>query len=86
MSIEGANSFHWVFRCEDAVVHHAAPSSSAAVVGEVMAGNRPTVWTSDRYSAQQEHGERQQTCLAHLSRDVAYAVEAGDDLIALRLT
>jgi transposase len=84
--IEGANSFHWVFRCADAVVHHAAPSRSAAVVGEVMAGHRPAVWISDRYSAQQGHGERQQTCLAHLSRDVAYAVEAGDDLIASRLT
>ncbi|NGM37373.1 IS66 family transposase [Methylobacterium sp. DB0501] len=84
--IEGANSYHWVFRCQDAVVHHAAPSRSAAVVGEVMAGHRPLVWISDRYSAQQGHGEHQQTCLAHLARDVAYAVEAGDDLIALRLT
>lgn len=82
--IEGANSYHWVFRCEDAVVHHAAPSRSAAVVGEVMAGHRPAVWISDRYSAQQGHGDRQQTCLAHLSRDMAYAVEASDDLIALR--
>ncbi len=24
--IEGSNSFHWVFRCEQAVVHHAAPA------------------------------------------------------------
>ncbi len=84
--IEGANSFHWVFRCKEAVVHHAAPGRSAAVVNEVMAGHRPAVWLSDRYSAQQGHGERQQTCLAHLARDLAYAVEAGDDLIALRLT
>ena len=83
--IEGTNSWHWVFRCQDAVVHHAAPSRAAAVVGEVMAGHRPAVWLSDRYSAQQGHGERQQTCLAHLARDVAYVVEAGDDLIALRL-
>ncbi|MGE7414096.1 IS66 family transposase, partial [Methylobacterium tarhaniae] len=84
--IEGANSYHWVFRCDDAVVHHAAPSRAAAVVSEVMAGHRPAVWLSDRYSAQQGHGERQQTCLAHLARDVAYAVEAGDDLLALRFT
>ncbi len=83
--IEGANSYHWVFRCEDAVVHHAAPSRAAAVVGEVMAGHRPAVWISDRYSAQQGHGERHQTCLAHLARDVAYAVEASEDLIPLRL-
>jgi transposase len=84
--IEGANGWHWVFRCEDAVVHHAAPSRAGAVVDEVMAGHRPAVWISDRYSAQQGHGERQQTCLAHLAREVAYAVEASDDLLALRLT
>jgi len=43
------------------------------------------VWLSDRYSAQQGHGQTHQTCLAHLARDVAYAVEAGDDAVALRL-
>lgn len=35
--IEGANSYHWVFRCEEAVVHHAAPTRAASVVDEVMA-------------------------------------------------
>jgi transposase len=84
--IEGTNSWHWVFRCEEAVVPHAAASRAGAVVNEVMAGHRPAVWLSDRYAARQGHGERQQTCLAHLSRDVASALEAGDDLIALRLT
>jgi transposase len=83
--IEGANGRHWVFRCDDAVVHHAAPSRAGAVVEEVMAGHRPAVWLSDRYSAQQGHGERQQTCLAHLARDVAYALEASDDLLPPRL-
>jgi len=43
------------------------------------------VWLSDRYSAQQGHADRQQTCLAHLARDVAYALEAGDDPVAFRL-
>ena len=42
--IEGSNSFDRVFRCEDAVVHYAATSQSATVVGEVMAGHRPAVW------------------------------------------
>src|SRR5918998_115438 len=27
--IEGANAYHWVLRCQDAVVHHAAPTRSA---------------------------------------------------------
>src|SRR3954465_10208402 len=36
-------------------------------------------------SAQQGHADRQQTCLAHLARDVADALEAGDDPVAFRL-
>ena len=83
--IEGTNSYHWVFRCEEAVVHHAAPTRGACVVHEIMDGHRPAVWLSDRYSAQQGHADRQQTCLAHLARDVAYALDAGDDTLALRL-
>ncbi|RYC28792.1 hypothetical protein D3273_27440 [Lichenibacterium minor] len=58
----------WVFRCEEAVVHHAAPTRGACVVHEIMDGHRPAVWLSDRYSAQQGHADRQQTCLAHLAR------------------
>ena len=48
--IEGTNSYHWVFRCEEAVVHHAAPTRGACVVHEIMDGHRPAVWLSD-YSA-----------------------------------
>jgi transposase len=83
--IEGSNAYHWVFRCEEAVVHHADPTRSASVVREMMAGHTPAVWLSDRYSAQQGHGQAQQTCLAHLARDVAYAVEASDDPVPFRL-
>jgi transposase len=73
--IEGSNSYHWVFRSDEAVVHHAAPTRAACVVHAMMDGHRPAVWISDRYTAQQGHGERHQTCLAHLARDVAYTVE-----------
>jgi transposase len=83
--IEGANAYHWVFRCQDAVVHQAAPTRAASVVRAIMDGHRPAVWLSDRYSAQQGHGEAQQTCLAHLARDVAYAREASEDPLPLRL-
>ena len=83
--IEGSNGYHRVFRCAHAVVHHAAPTRGACVVHAIMDGHRPAVWLSDRYVAQQNHADRQQTCLAHLARDVAYAVEAGDDPVALRL-
>ncbi len=83
--IEGSNAYHWVFRSPEAVVHHASPTRAASVIREMMDGHRPAVWLSDRYSAQQGHGLAQQTCLAHLARDVAYAVEASDDPVPFRL-
>jgi transposase len=83
--IEGSNAYHWVFRCAEAVVHQAAPTRGAVVVRDMMDGHRPEVWCSDRYVAQQGHADAHQTCLAHLARDVAYAMEAGEDLLPMRL-
>ena len=83
--IEGANAYHWGFRSPAAVVHHAAPTRAASVVRAMMDGHRPALWLSDRYSAQQGHGMAHQTCLAHLARDIAYAVEASDDPVPWRL-
>ena len=82
--IEGTNSYHWVFHCKDAVVHQPDYSRAARVVEEVMGGHVPKVWISDRYSAQQKHGARHQTCLAHLARDTAFALEHGVDDLPLR--
>jgi transposase len=83
--IAGTNAYHWVFRCKEAVVHHAAASRAASVVRDMMGGHHPKVWLSDRYSAQQGHAAAQQTCLAHLAREVAYAREASEDPVPLRL-
>ncbi|BDA87269.1 transposase (plasmid) [Aureimonas sp. SA4125] len=83
--IEGSNSYQWVFRCDEAVVHQAATTRGAIVVKTLMDGHRPEVWCSDRYSAQQGHGNAHQTCLAHLARDVAYAEEAGEDALPSRV-
>ena len=82
--IEGTNSYHWVFHCKDAVVHQPDYTRAARVCEEMMAGHVPNVWTSDRYAAQQKHGVRQQTCLAHLARDTAFALEHGADDLPLR--
>jgi transposase len=49
-----------------------------------MDGHVPKVWISDRYPAQQSHGARHQTCLAHLARDMAFALEHGSDDLSLR--
>ena len=82
--IEGTNAYHWVFHCQDAVVHQPDYSRAARVVDAMMAGHVPEVWISDRYSAQQKHGVRHQTCLAHLARDTAFAQEHGSDELPLR--
>ena len=83
--IEGSNATHWVFRCAQAVVHQAAPTRAASVVRAMMDGHRPAVWLSDRYAAQQGHAAAHQTCLAHLARDIAYALENSDDPAPWRL-
>lgn len=83
--IEGCNAYQWVFCSPDAVVHTADFSRAAQVVHDTMAGHRPEVWISDRYSAQQGHGQRHQTCLAHLDRKARFVAEHGSDLIGMRL-
>ncbi|MGF9765075.1 IS66 family transposase, partial [Microvirga sp. 0TCS3.31] len=83
--IEGSNAYHWVFHSPHAVVPQAAATRGACVVREMMDGHRPAVWLSDRYTAQQGHGAAHQTGLAHLARDVAYAVEVSDDPVPWRL-
>jgi transposase len=83
--IEGSNAYQWVFRCAEAVVHRAVPTRGAIVVRALMDGHRPDVWCSDRYTAQQGHAAAHQTCLAHLARDVAYAEEASEDMLPVRL-
>ena len=83
--IEGLNGYHWVFMSERAIVHEAQLSRAAQVVHDVMGEHRPKLWLSDGYSAQKGHGEHHQTCLAHLARDIAYAVEVSDDMVPLRL-
>lgn len=58
--IEGRNAYHWVFRCDRAVVHTAAPTRGAIVVRTMMDGHRTDVWCFDRYAAQQAHADAHQ--------------------------
>ena len=81
--IEGTNSYHWVFHCKTAVVHQPDYSRAARVVTEIMDGHVPEVWISDRYAAQQSHGRRHQTCLAHLARDTNFALDNSSDGLPL---
>jgi transposase len=83
--IEGVNAYHWVFAGQEAVVHEAAFSRGAKVARAVLDGHKPQTWVSDGYSAQKGHAARQQTCLAHLARHVAYGLEASRDDAPKRL-
>jgi transposase len=48
-----------------------------------MGGRALRSGSSDRYAVQKGHGLAQQTCLEHLTRDVAYALEASDNPLPL---
>jgi transposase len=73
-----------VFHGKDALAPQPDYSRAARVMHEMMDGHTPNVWFSDRYSAQQKHGAAHQTCLAHLARDTAFALEHGSDDLPLR--
>ena len=83
--IDGATHWHWVFVSATAVLHRIAPRRAKAVAEAVLGDHRPAVWISDRYAGQQDLGLAHQVCLAHVLRDVQYAIDCGDPIFAPRL-
>ena len=76
----------WVFHHGDSACFVIRPSRGKAVVAAFLGEVRPAFWVSDRLGAQigwaaKEH----QVCLAHLLRDIQYALDAGDDALAPRI-
>jgi transposase len=67
---------------DTAVLHRIRTSRGRDTVTDVLEGHRPRCWISDRWGAQQGHGETHQVCLAHVLRDVQYAVDAGEPCFA----
>ena len=80
--INGRLHWHWVFVTPNAVLHEIAPRRAKAVAQDVMAGHQPAVWVSDRYAGQQDMAAAHQVCLAHVLRDVQYAIDCGDAVFA----
>jgi len=77
-----ANWWLWAFHHGDSAVFVADAHRSKAVVEAFLGDHRPDFWTSDRLSAQAGWAKREhQVCLAHLIRDVQYAIEAGDTVL-----
>ncbi len=77
------NWWLWVFHHDDSAVFVAEPSRAKKVVEDFLGDFRPDYWVSDRYGGQLGWAKKDnQVCLAHLIRDVQYAIDAGDDVFA----
>ena len=73
----------WVFHDGDSACFCIRPSRGKAVVEEFLGEVRPDFWVSDRFGAQMGWARTgHQACLAHLLRDVQYAIDAGDGAFA----
>ncbi|MGY0715133.1 IS66 family transposase [Azospirillum argentinense] len=83
--VNGVTHWQWVFHSDAAVRHTIAPSRSRAVAAAVLGEHQPAVWISDRYAGQQELGRVHQVCLAHVLRDVQYAIDCGDSVVAPKI-
>jgi transposase len=83
--IDGTPHWHWVFVSAQAVLHQSAARRAKAVAEEVLGEHRPEVWLSDRYAGPQDLAPAHQVCLAHVLRDVQYAIDCGDTVFAPRL-
>jgi transposase len=77
------NGWLWVFHHADSAVFVAAATRARSVVETFLGQWRPDYWLSDRYGGQLGWANKDnQVCLAHLIRDVQYAIDAGDDIFA----
>lgn len=69
----------WVFHDGDSACFVIRPSRGKKVVTEFLGEFRPDFWVSDRLAAQMGWATKeQQVCLAHLLRDIQYAIDCGD--------
>jgi len=77
-----ANWWLWVFHDGDTAMFVADPHRTKAVVETFLGEWRPDYWISDRLGSQKGFAkEGHQFCLAHLIRDVQYAIDEGDSVL-----
>ena len=74
-----ANWWLWVFHHGDAAVFVVDEHRSKEVVQRFLGDWRPDYWISDRLGSQKDWAKKDhQFCLAHLIRDVQWAIDQGD--------
>jgi len=77
------NWWLWVFHHDDSAIFVIEPSRGKCVVEGFLGAFRPDFWVSDRYGGQMGWAKKgNQVCLAHLIRDVQYAIDSGDGIFA----
>jgi transposase len=77
------NWWLWVFHHKDNAIFVVEPSRGKCVPNAFLGDHRPDFWISDRYGAQMGWAAKEnQVCLAHLIRDVQYAIDEGECMIA----
>jgi transposase len=75
--------WNWTFHHGDSACFLIEPSRGKDVIEAFLDGQRPDYWVSDRLAAQMGWAKKDhQVCLAHLIRDVQYAIDAGDSVFA----
>ena len=80
------NWWLWVFHHAASAVFVADRSRAKTVVEGFLGDWRPDYWISDRYGGQMGWAAKEhQVCLAHLIRDVQYAIDNGDEVLAPRV-
>jgi transposase len=86
LRVAKANRWLWVFHHGASALVLAAMSRGKAVVEAFLGDWRPDYWLSDRYGAQMGWARRgHQICLAHLDRDLQYAIDCGESVYAQKL-
>lgn len=86
MRVGKKNRWLWVFHHGLTAVFLGNQSRAKVVVDEFLGEWRPDYWVSDRYGGQLGWAVKdQQYCLAHLIRDVQYAIDKGDAILAPKL-
>jgi transposase len=83
MRVEKQTWWNWVFHHGKDCCFVIEPSRGKDVVKDFLSGRRPDYCVSDRLAAQMGWANKaHQVCLAHILRDVQYAIDDGDDAFA----
>lgn len=86
MRVGKKNRWLWVFHHGLTAVFLGNQRRTKAVVEDFLGNWRPDYWVSDRYGGQIGWAVKdQQYCIAHLIRDVQYAIDKGDTVLAPKL-